>query len=108
MVQWYPGHIAKAEKALREQLSAVDMVLEVGQTAGQHREHCALPRSSVDGALRAPLQALEAALMVRTASRAVHRAAGAGSACLRRRLATTYAPPAGGGAPDAQPSVPAL
>lgn len=29
MVQWYPGHIAKAEKALREQLSAVDMVLEV-------------------------------------------------------------------------------
>lgn len=30
MVQWYPGHIAKAEKALREQLSAVDMVLEVG------------------------------------------------------------------------------
>lgn len=36
MVQWYPGHIAKAEKALREQLSAVDMVLEVGQTAGQH------------------------------------------------------------------------
>lgn len=29
MVQWYPGHIAKAEQELREQLKAVDMVLEV-------------------------------------------------------------------------------
>jgi ribosome biogenesis GTPase A len=28
-VQWYPGHIAKAERNLREQLKAVDMVLEV-------------------------------------------------------------------------------
>lgn len=29
LVQWYPGHIAKAEKSLREQLSAVDIILEV-------------------------------------------------------------------------------
>jgi ribosome biogenesis GTPase A len=28
-IQWYPGHIAKAEKALVEQLSRVDVVLEV-------------------------------------------------------------------------------
>ncbi|OKH32469.1 ribosome biogenesis GTPase YlqF [[Phormidium ambiguum] IAM M-71] len=28
-IQWYPGHIAKAEKALREQLKLVDVVLEV-------------------------------------------------------------------------------
>ncbi|HEY9761620.1 MAG TPA: ribosome biogenesis GTPase YlqF [Trichocoleus sp.] len=28
-IQWYPGHIAKAEKALQEQLSRVDVVLEV-------------------------------------------------------------------------------
>ena len=27
--QWYPGHIAKAEAALKEQLKSVDMVLEV-------------------------------------------------------------------------------
>lgn len=29
VVQWYPGHIAKAEKELREQLAAVDVVIEV-------------------------------------------------------------------------------
>jgi ribosome biogenesis GTPase A len=29
MVQWYPGHIAKAERALKEQLRAVDLVVEV-------------------------------------------------------------------------------
>jgi ribosome biogenesis GTP-binding protein YlqF len=29
MVQWYPGHIAKAEQELKEQLKSVDMVLEV-------------------------------------------------------------------------------
>ncbi|MDS3861190.1 ribosome biogenesis GTPase YlqF [Thermosynechococcaceae cyanobacterium BACA0444] len=29
LIQWYPGHIAKAEKALQEQLSRVDVVLEV-------------------------------------------------------------------------------
>lgn len=29
MVQWYPGHIAKAERDLKEQLKAVDIVLEV-------------------------------------------------------------------------------
>lgn len=29
MVQWYPGHIAKAERALKEQLKAVDIVFEV-------------------------------------------------------------------------------
>ena len=28
-IQWYPGHIAKAEKALKEQLKRVDVVLEV-------------------------------------------------------------------------------
>jgi ribosome biogenesis GTP-binding protein YlqF len=28
-VQWYPGHIARAEKLLREQLKAVDAVVEV-------------------------------------------------------------------------------
>ena len=28
-IHWYPGHIAKAEKALREKLSLVDVVLEV-------------------------------------------------------------------------------
>jgi len=28
-IQWYPGHIAKAEKALSEQLKLVDVVLEV-------------------------------------------------------------------------------
>lgn len=28
-IQWYPGHIAKAEKNLKEQLSRVDVVLEV-------------------------------------------------------------------------------
>lgn len=29
LVQWYPGHIAKAEQELKEQLKAVDIVLEV-------------------------------------------------------------------------------
>lgn len=29
MIQWFPGHIAKAERELREQLSAVDVVFEV-------------------------------------------------------------------------------
>jgi ribosome biogenesis GTPase A len=28
-IQWYPGHIAKAEKALLDQLKLVDVVLEV-------------------------------------------------------------------------------
>lgn len=28
-IQWYPGHIAKAEKALRAQLKLVDVILEV-------------------------------------------------------------------------------
>ena len=28
-IQWYPGHIAKAERALQEQLKRVDVVLEV-------------------------------------------------------------------------------
>jgi ribosome biogenesis GTPase A len=28
-VQWYPGHIAKAERHLKEQLKMVDLVLEV-------------------------------------------------------------------------------
>lgn len=29
MVQWYPGHIAKAERDLKEQLGSVDLVIEV-------------------------------------------------------------------------------
>ncbi|MBD2294227.1 ribosome biogenesis GTPase YlqF [Anabaena sphaerica FACHB-251] len=29
LIQWYPGHIAKAEKKLQEQLKRVDVVLEV-------------------------------------------------------------------------------
>ena len=29
LFQWYPGHIARAEKALKEQLKWVDVVLEV-------------------------------------------------------------------------------
>mmetsp|Transcript_15033 Transcript_15033/g.40632 ORF Transcript_15033/g.40632 Transcript_15033/m.40632 type:complete len:449 (-) Transcript_15033:226-1572(-) len=29
MVQWYPGHIAKAERQLKEQLKMVDVVMEV-------------------------------------------------------------------------------
>ncbi|WP_448524396.1 ribosome biogenesis GTPase YlqF [Parathermosynechococcus lividus] len=29
LIQWYPGHIAKAERALREQLKQVDLILEV-------------------------------------------------------------------------------
>ena len=28
-IQWYPGHIAKAERQLKEQLNRVDVVLEV-------------------------------------------------------------------------------
>src|SRR4028119_647622 len=28
-IQWYPGHIAKAERSLKEQLKRVDVVLEV-------------------------------------------------------------------------------
>ena len=28
-MQWYPGHIARAERLLREQLALVDVVLEV-------------------------------------------------------------------------------
>ena len=28
-MQWYPGHIAKAERQLKEQLKLVDVVLEV-------------------------------------------------------------------------------
>lgn len=28
-VQWYPGHIARAERQLKEQLKMVDLVLEV-------------------------------------------------------------------------------
>ena len=29
MIQWFPGHIAKAERDLKEQLSAVDIIFEV-------------------------------------------------------------------------------
>ena len=29
IIQWYPGHIAKAEKNLKEQLKRVDVVFEV-------------------------------------------------------------------------------
>jgi ribosome biogenesis GTPase A len=27
--QWYPGHIAKSEKELKEQLKLIDVVIEV-------------------------------------------------------------------------------
>lgn len=29
MAQWYPGHIAKTEKELKEQLKLMDVVIEV-------------------------------------------------------------------------------
>ena len=29
IIQWYPGHIAKAERNLKEQLKRVDVVFEV-------------------------------------------------------------------------------
>lgn len=29
VVQWYPGHIARAERQLKEQLKMVDVVLEI-------------------------------------------------------------------------------
>lgn len=32
LIQWYPGHIAKAEKNLKEQLKRVDVILEVRDT----------------------------------------------------------------------------
>ena len=38
MVQWYPGHIARAERLLKEQLKGVDAVLEV--------RDCRLPLST--------------------------------------------------------------
>jgi ribosome biogenesis GTPase A len=28
-IHWYPGHIAKAEKKLKEQVNIVDVVIEV-------------------------------------------------------------------------------
>lgn len=28
-VQWYPGHIARAERQLKEQLNMVDVVMEI-------------------------------------------------------------------------------
>ena len=28
-IQWYPGHIAKAERSLKEQLKRVDVILEI-------------------------------------------------------------------------------
>jgi ribosome biogenesis GTPase A len=40
LIQWYPGHIAKAEKALKEQLKLVDVVLEVRDAR--------IPRSSAN------------------------------------------------------------
>lgn len=38
-IQWYPGHIAKAEKALLEQLKKVDMVLEVRDARIPYASH---------------------------------------------------------------------
>jgi ribosome biogenesis GTPase A len=29
LIQWYPGHIAKARKGLQEQLKNVDLVFEI-------------------------------------------------------------------------------
>ena len=28
-IHWYPGHIAKAEKKLKEQINVVDVIIEV-------------------------------------------------------------------------------
>ncbi|MCS6960533.1 MAG: ribosome biogenesis GTPase YlqF [Pseudanabaenaceae cyanobacterium SKYGB_i_bin29] len=44
LIQWYPGHIAKAEAALKEQLKLVDLVLEVRDAR--------IPRSSANPRLR--------------------------------------------------------
>eukprot|EP00983_Pelagomonas_calceolata_P076793 1153572-Pelagomonas_calceolata.AAC.2 len=38
MVQWYPGHIAKAERQLKEQLKMVDVVMEVCNVAEAERQ----------------------------------------------------------------------
>lgn len=38
-IQWYPGHIAKAERALIEQLKKVDVVLEVRDARIPHASH---------------------------------------------------------------------
>ena len=57
LVQWYPGHIARAERRLQEQLSQVDAVLEVRDArcalhailcpcAEQRRERARLERRS--------------------------------------------------------------
>lgn len=35
-IQWYPGHIAKAERLLKEQISMVDVVLEVRDARYAH------------------------------------------------------------------------
>lgn len=54
LVQWYPGHIAKAERLLREQLKKVDVILEVGPPAHPPKSPgCNLPFVQV----RAPLEA---------------------------------------------------
>jgi len=38
LINWYPGHIAKAEKKLKEMLSVVDVVIEM--------RDCRIPRST--------------------------------------------------------------
>lgn len=41
LVQWYPGHIARAERRLQEQLSQVDAVLEVRDARWVFQALCA-------------------------------------------------------------------
>ena len=37
LIQWYPGHIAKAEKQLKEHLNKIDLVFEVRDARIQPR-----------------------------------------------------------------------
>lgn len=39
LIQWYPGHIAKAEKQLQEQLKLVDVIIEVRDARILHASH---------------------------------------------------------------------
>ena len=38
-IQWYPGHIAKAEQQLRRNLDKVDLVIEVRDARIPHLDH---------------------------------------------------------------------
>src|SRR5689334_6993218 len=53
LVQWYPGHIARAERQLKEQLKMVDVVLEVRDARQVSKLHANLPSSSSQPAAHA-------------------------------------------------------